>query len=157
MAICLIDTSVLLKVLNVPEKANDHETFSRAVIEKADAGESLLLPLATIIETGNHIAQNGNGNQRRSKAQLFVTQINMALEGLSPYKPLDFIEQDSFMSWINDFPDYAMREVGIGDLSIIKDYENQVELLRKNGSQRRVYIWAIDSHLEVYDTHPNQP
>lgn len=36
----------------------------------------LLLPFATIIETGNHIAHNGNGELRRKTAKYFCDVIN---------------------------------------------------------------------------------
>jgi hypothetical protein len=46
--------------------------------------------VATILETGNHIAQNGDGNQRRICAEKFVDQVTQALEGKSPFTPINF-------------------------------------------------------------------
>lgn len=83
-AICLIDTSIFLEILNVPKKANQSESIFQELEEKIKAGESLFLPMATILETGNHIAQNGDGNQRRTCAEKFVNQVTQALEGKSP-------------------------------------------------------------------------
>nr|WP_232023833.1 hypothetical protein [Microcystis viridis] len=57
-----------------------HNNSRRAILqelkEKIKAGESLFLPMATILETGNHIAQNGDGNQRRTCAEKFVNQVS---------------------------------------------------------------------------------
>lgn len=56
-AICLIDTSIFLEILNVPHKASQSELIFQELKEKIEAGESLFLPMATILETGNHIAK----------------------------------------------------------------------------------------------------
>jgi len=53
--------------------------------EKIEAGWSLLLPVAAIIETGNHIAQVADGRQRRGVAGRFVEQVKMALNGEAPW------------------------------------------------------------------------
>jgi hypothetical protein len=69
-SVCLIDTSIFLNLLDVPycnesmaEVVEEFKTF-------VEAGCTFLLPMATILETGNHIAQNGDGNLRRKTAQL---------------------------------------------------------------------------------------
>jgi hypothetical protein len=71
-SICLIDTSVFLNFLNVPN-CNQHRVL---VLEDykiyAQSGCTFLLPMATILETGNHIAQNGDGTVRRKIAIRFV-------------------------------------------------------------------------------------
>lgn len=41
-----------------------------------------------------------------------------------------------------------MREIGLGDLSIIREFEHQSR--RHQG--RRVLIWSYDEHLRGYDT-----
>jgi hypothetical protein len=45
----------------------------------AESGYIFLLPMATIIETGNHIAHNGNGDVRRQTAERFVKEVKAAL------------------------------------------------------------------------------
>lgn len=63
-AICLIDTTIFLEILDVPRKATRHEHMILELQRKMEDGETLFLPMATILETGNHIAQNGDGRQR---------------------------------------------------------------------------------------------
>ena len=58
-AVCIIDTSVFLNLLNVPGKNQDLESIVRSFQEYTDLNVTFILPMATIIETGNHIAQNG--------------------------------------------------------------------------------------------------
>ena len=145
-AICLIDTSVFLEILNVPSKANQHSEIVRILTEKIKANESLFLPMSTIIETGNHIAQNGDGNQRRNCAQRFVEQVCLALDGESPFNPISFLQSEELLQWLGEFPDYSMRGIGIGDLSIIHDFKR---LCRQN-KHRKVYIWSLDQDLQGY-------
>ncbi|MGB5687333.1 MAG: hypothetical protein WBM35_16105 [Candidatus Electrothrix sp.] len=52
---------------------------------------------------------------------------------------------------MGEFPDYAMKGVGFGDLSIIKDWEE----LQRIHSGQRVYIWTLDNDLKGYDYNPN--
>jgi hypothetical protein len=83
--ICLIDTSIFVEILDVPRMAADHELVILELQAKIENEESLFLPMATILETGNHIAQNGDGRQRRVCALNFVTQVEKALRGHSPF------------------------------------------------------------------------
>lgn len=88
MSICLLDTSVFVEFLNVPNMNTRHAEICDELKQKIGDGEFLFLPLATILETGNHIAQNGNGTQRRKIAVFFVKQVQLALEGKSPFTPI---------------------------------------------------------------------
>jgi hypothetical protein len=146
-AICLIDTSIFVEILNVPMMANQHQRTLQDLQAKIKAKESLFLPMATILETGNHIAQNGDGNQRRKCADRFVQQVEKALAGTSPFTPISFLKPEDLRQWLIQFPDTAMRGSGLGDLSIIQDWHKLCE----QNEGRRVYIWSLDDHLQHYD------
>jgi hypothetical protein len=146
-AICLIDTSIFVEILNVPSKASQHEVIVEQLGQKITNREELFLPMATIMETGNHIGQNGDGTLRRQCAVRFVEQVNQALEGSSPFKPISFLKPDELKQWLGEFTDHAMRGSGLGDLSIIHDWQR---LCAQNPS-RRVYIWSLDAHLAGHD------
>lgn len=145
-AICLIDTSIFVEILNVPSKANQYSEISRILEEKIKNNESLFLPMSTIIETGNHIAHNGDGNQRRNCAKRFVEQVRLALDGESPFKPISFLQSEELLQWLEEFPGFAMRGISLGDLSIIHDFKR---LCRQN-KHRKVYIWSLDQDLQSY-------
>lgn len=113
-AICLIDTSIFLEILNVPHKASQSELILQELKEKIEARESLFLPMATILETGNHIAQNGDGNQRRICAETFVVQVTQALEGKSPFTPINFLKKEDLQGWLKELPDEAMQRRRLG-------------------------------------------
>lgn len=152
-AIGIIDTSVFCNILRVPNRCQDADEIHRQLRAIISEGlTELLLPTTSILETGNHIAQNGDGRLRRAHAESFVTQVISAFEGEAPWTPTVFPNREDILSWIHEFPECAMREVSFGDLTIIKLWEAQRELYQR---RRRVYIWTCDEDLKGYDTHPS--
>lgn len=149
-AICIIDTSVFCNLLNVPRRNQHHEESVNALGEMIRRGYTLLLPLATIYETGNHIAHNGDGTLRRWAAGVFVQQVRAAFSGEAPWTPTPVAATEEFTGWLSEFPDRAAAGVGLGDLSIIKTSERQCELHHA----RRVFIWSDDGDLQGFDRPP---
>lgn len=83
-AIVLLDTSVYLNVLDVPGFNQDREPTLADFRESILANDRFLLPLATVWETGNHIADLANGQLRRSYAQRLVKDVSSAFKGEVP-------------------------------------------------------------------------
>lgn len=81
MRTTFVDTSVLLEVLRVPGKSQQPDAVRTELRERVGTGESLLLPTAAIVETGNHIAQIADGNLRRKYAESFVTILRSSTRG----------------------------------------------------------------------------
>jgi hypothetical protein len=146
----IVDTSVFCNLLEVPGCAQDRDRAFAELRAALDAGDSLLLPIATVLETGNHIAQSSDGRMRRQAAERFAEQVRLALEGATPFSPTPLPDAQAIATWIGTFPDRAMEGLGFGDLSIIQVFEAQCELNRA----RRVLIWAYDAHLSAYDRRP---
>mgnify|MGYP002315615619 CR=1 FL=1 len=71
MNIRFIDTSVMMNLLEVPGRCSDSQMIKEEFRQVLDNKEVLILPIATIIETGNHIAHINNGNSRRTIASKF--------------------------------------------------------------------------------------
>ena len=151
MSICLVDTSILCEILKVPNRCENHKQFS-AQMQRKIKTESLLIPMSAIIETGNHIGHNGDGRQRRRTARDFVKLVQQAIRGVTPFTPTPPIydQQESLLEWLKEFPDWAGRGSGLGDLTILKEFERQCHL----NPSRRVYIWSTDEHLSAYDRQP---
>ena len=147
--IVIVDTSILLNVFNVPGRNQDHDKVCEELKGLLDAQANLLLPIAAIIETGNHIANSRNG-RRRTIATKFLDEIRKALNGDSPWVPIEFPTRKTLAEWMDEFPDHASRGVGMGDLSIIKDWE---AACNRHGNQR-VRIWSLDGDLQSYDRQP---
>lgn len=156
MSVCLIDTTILCEILEVPNKCGHSDVVLSEMAGKIRDGESLLLPMTSILETGNHIGQNGDGHRRRETAQRFVHLIEQALRGETPFTPTPLFEPQELLGWITEFPDWAGRSdargkgSGLGDLTIYKEFERQCGLQRA----RRVYIWSLDRHLSSYCREP---
>jgi len=150
VSICLVDTSILCEILRVPNRCGNHRDVY-AQMERKLKKETFLLPVSAIIETGNHIGQNGDGRQRRSTAENFVRFVQQALRGLSPFTPTPlFREPESLLEWLEEFPGWAGSGSGLADLTILKEWQRQCSL----HPSRRVYIWSTDGHLSSYMREP---
>lgn len=150
MNVHFIDTSVLLELLNVPGKSKNPKHYRHELLElKKSRSETLILPFATIIETSNHIAQNGDGNQRRECAKRFCDCIQKTITGEAPWKYYGKQMSPEDLEIIcRQFPDAAMREEGFGDLSIIRAYE---KYKKETPGIAHIRIWTSDTHLIGYD------
>ncbi|WP_392476953.1 hypothetical protein [Nostoc sp. C110] len=153
-SICLIDTSVFLNLLNVPNCNQERELVEQNFGEYVELDFTFLLPMATILETGNHIAQNGDGRMRRTTAIRFVEQVKAAFNGEAPWQPTAFPDTTEIMLWIDQFPDLAGKNkapdkqegTSFGDLSIIEEFNK----LCKRFPMREVFIWSLDTDLQSY-------
>jgi hypothetical protein len=159
-AVCLIDTSIFLNLLNVPGRNQHKEQVVADWQNYVELECTFILPMATILETGNHIAQNGNGDIRRQTATRFCEAIRGAFTGKAPYRPSEFPNNDEILSWLNEFPSLAGKNkspdkltegTSFGDLSIIKEFEK----CRARFRMSEIFIWSLDSDLQHYHHHPN--
>ncbi len=146
-AIVLVDTSILLNVLDVPGRNQDRATVLQALAAHLEQNDHLLLPMAAIVETGNHIAHVPDGAKRRRAAQRFVNEIRKALQGETPWRPVSFPSNEQVSNWLHDFPDRATAGIGFGDLSIIKEWETCCT----RHPMSSVKIWALDGDLQGFE------
>lgn len=148
--VVIVDTSVLLNVLDIPSFNQDRDTVLATFELAVNAEVSLLLPMAAVFETGNHIAKLPNGGQRRRYAEKFRDQVRMAANGEAPWALIPLPASRQLAEWLERFPALAMREVSLSDLSIIKAW--RAACVRH--PSRRVRIWSLDSDLQGYDREP---
>jgi len=149
-SLVLIDTSVLLNMLNVPGRNQNVAKVESALAQLIEDGDNLFIPMAAIIETGNHIAHVSGGCLRRQAAERFTTQVRQALNNEAPWKPINFPNSTDVLVWLSEFPDSAMRKVGMGDLSIRKEWERLCEQYPMS----HVRVWTLDGDLHGLDHHP---
>ncbi len=147
MTICIVDTSVFCNILDVSGRNQEKEKAFEEPRGFLEEGHTLLLPLAAVYETGNHIAHIGDGGRRRQAALRFVEEVRKAINGSSPWTTTPIPDQQATLGWLDEFPDKAMREISLADLSIIKEFEKQCELHR----MRRVFIWSYDADLSGHN------
>ena len=148
--VIVVDTTVLLNVLDVPGRNQHRDEVLERFEQMMEAGASLLLPIAAVFEVGNHIAKLPDGRLRRRYAGIFCEQVHAALNGEAPWVLVPLPEAEQLAKWLGDFPDRAMREVGMSDLSMIKAWEEACS----RSPSRRVRIWSFDGGLQSYDRTP---
>ncbi len=154
-AICIIDTSVFLNLLDVPGRNNQREDVDKAFLEYVELGATFVLPMATILETGNHIAQNGDGGTRRETAQRFCEQVTLAFSGKAPYQISEFPNSTEVLEWLAKFPNLAGQNksqakttegTSFGDLSIIEEFNKFANRFYMS----EIFIWSLDRDLSNY-------
>jgi hypothetical protein len=147
LTICIVDTSVFCNTLDLPGFNQNKDDALTTLGDYLQRAYTLLLPLAAVYETGNHIAHVADGRERRVAADRFRDEVKKAINGEAPWTPTPLPDTQALAGWLADFPDWAMREIGLADLSIVKEYERQCVLHR----MRRVFVWSYDRHLQGYD------
>lgn len=55
--IVIVDTTILVNVLGVPYMSDERDGILNAMQRHIERHDILVLPAATVLETGNHIAQ----------------------------------------------------------------------------------------------------
>ncbi len=149
MNVRFIDTSIMTNLLDIPSHNENRDSVKREFkIICSDPAETLILPTATIIETGNHIAQINNGNVRRNRAEKFSEYLLKTAQGEAPwtYQGYDLTTED-LVYLSGSIVEYATRGISLGDLSIIKQYEKYKAKVPSIG---RIMIWCLDGHLKGY-------
>lgn len=139
----------------MPNRNDKREEVLQSFKEYVELGATFILPMATIVETGNHIAQNGDGGTRRRVAETFCAQVEAALTDEAPYKISNFPKPTEVLGWLNKFPDAAGQNkaptkpnegTSFGDLSIIEEFNQSVAKY----SMSEVFIWSLDGDLSSY-------
>ena len=148
--IVIVDSSVLLNVLDIPGFNQNRDDVLDEFGLLVNAGDHLLLPMAAVLETGDHIADLSDGRERRRYAERFRDRIREALRGEAPWTPIEFPEPSRLFTWLADFPGMAMRKLGVSDVSIIDEWRQACT----RHPRQRVYIWTLHVPLRAYDQRP---
>ncbi len=154
--VVFLDSSVLLNLLDVPRKASRREeTLSRLKdLRKPGAGNLLVIPIAAVVEVGNHLAQLQR-DERSRPSQAFGDLLQAAIAGRVPFLL-------SGAGWDGDFlteliegptPDRRMhvlcqRGVGAGDASILLEVEHYLGRIDV-GSGTPCEVWTYDDGLRT--------
>lgn len=150
MKIHFLDTTVFCNILNVYMMADEREIAMEELkeINYNSDKEKIILPFATIIETGNHISHISDGNLRYQTANRFCETIIKTVEGYAPwtYYGSQLTEED-LKSICEKFPESVKNCVGVGDLSIIRAYEKYKD---ETPGIEEIRIWSYDQHLKQY-------
>lgn len=149
MNVRFIDTSIVMNLLKIPQRCQDFEMVKKEFDKAIKQNDTMILPMPTIIESGNHISHISDGNLRRDKALKFKEFLQKTANEEAPWQlyGVNFTRED-LLAIAEDFPDYAQKfEMGIGDMSIIRFYEKYKNEIPAIG---RIMIWSTDKHLKCY-------
>lgn len=148
MNVRFIDTSIMLNLLEVPGRCAEKEQVKeewRSILEKK---EILIMPVATIIETGNHIAHIADGRSRRSITLKFQEYLRKTAESRAPWQLYGeglTIEEIQYLA--EHMEEFTRNQIGIGDMTIIYAYQKYIEEQPAIGT---IMIWSADDHLAAY-------
>ena len=153
--VLIIDTSILCVWLAVPGKttcgsASNHwnkERVDKVLEEEIRATTTLVLPLATILETGNHIAQANL--LRYEAAQALAKLMAAAADEKTPWAAFTdqsvLWEAEELKKLAIEWPELAARRISIGDATI----KTVAEHYARSGYQ--VEIFTGDEGLKAYE------
>ena len=148
-----VDTSVLLNILDVPGKNQDHEGVVEGLREKNARGVQLIIPASAVIETGNHITNLADGHSRRICAERFEKVLGAVARGELPWALHQVDWGDRFLERLcvgvvgtGSFVDCATQGLGCGDLAILVERELFLERSAFSGAR----VWTLDEQLAAY-------
>jgi hypothetical protein len=153
--VLIIDTSILCVWLNVPGKDAcgpdldkwDKQRVKRKLDEELQKKTTFVLPLASIIETGNHISQARHSRKERGDA--LAELMRKSADEKSPWAA--FSDQsylwtaEKLKELADSWPDLAAQKLSLGDATI----KNVAEYYAQLGYA--VEILTGDQGLKAYE------
>lgn len=150
--VVVVDTSVLCNVLRIPGMGNasDFDADFKTLEGHVQAGVQLVLPLATIIETGNFVAQS-TGDRHRYIEQ-FVKFLDATVSGRAPWVASGHATTSALVEQMltatpSSLKDHLGARIGTGDASILAEV---ARLRHAFGGGTTVEVWTRDSQLGAY-------
>lgn len=152
--VTFIDTSVLCELLDVPGKSRGDGVVREEFYERVADGERFVLPMTTVIETGNHIAQASG--DRRAAAQRLADFVAAAAADRPPFTSnqvawdieflLELLRGDSTGQTLVDLAGNGM--MGTGDVAILVERDRYVASSALG--RERVRIWTLEAMLGAH-------
>lgn len=156
--VVFLDTSVLLCVLDIPGKNQGREAVVSEFTDLATTpGNTLILPAAAVIETGNHIAQLADGGMRRQRMEALSKILDQSAKAQAPWVvgnanwDSEFIQiliDGSADGSIPNLVELATRKVGVGDASILHEART-FRSATDTPSGQSIRIWTLDDGLRA--------
>jgi hypothetical protein len=148
--ILIMDTSVLMELLQVPGKSSPLRLNEvREVVNGMSGSDQVVVGFASLVEAGNHIGQLSDGTLRRHCALVFQQLVQDAAAGKAPFaldlRPDTPAELGKLMG---DFEQWVTSvQAGLGDKSMVELWNL---LKATHGKHATVEIWSFDQHLQGY-------
>lgn len=148
-SILFIDTSVLDEILDVPGWSSKHSIARTELAFRAEARRRLVIPITSLIETGNHICHSTG--DRRAAASRFSTLVEQLSEGSSPWRTNNTSWDAKLLAEIRrgagtglDLTDLlSSKMAGGGDIAIVAEAGR----LKESTFEVEIDLWTTDSRL----------
>ena len=160
--VIILDTSILCVWLGIPgmdriEKKGEASIEQSDVVTKIktgiDEGARIVLPLASVIECGNHITQIKGADPKRYIDQ-FAGFILKSIDGLEPWdiftNQTNLFEEENFKKLVETWRNLAMSGISMGDASIIQVAQHY------ESKNFNVEIYTGDTGLKAYEPAPKK-
>ena len=160
--VIILDTSILCVWLGVPgmdriEKRSEDPITQSDVDTKIqteiDAGARIVLPLASVIECGNHITQI-KGTDPKRYIDGFADFILKSIEGQEPWdiftNQANLFDKENFKKLVETWRDLSMSGISMGDASIIQVANHY------DSKNFTVEIFTGDTGLKAYEPAPKK-
>lgn len=153
--ILILDTSVLCCWLNVPGKETtgrdgdkwDYKRINDLLEQEKKSGSTFVLPIASLVETGNHIAQAQHSKFERAK-ELAQHLLN-STEASNPWTAFtdqqELWNRDGILELAETWPGLAAQGLTIGDATIKRVAEHYAV------AGYHVEIITSDQGLKAYE------
>ena len=153
--VVFVDTSVLLNVLDVPHKNSDRDSIVQKFKDLARSGSLLVIPIAAVVEVGNHLAQLP-GTVRRDRCERFTALLHSSLGNQAPWVVSGTTWDQVFLRDLLDghasrpgMIELCTTAVGTGDGSILLELE-RYRSRSDVPSALPVRLWTLDQGLQAY-------
>ena len=158
--VVIVDTSILVVLLQVPgfvDAGEEHLTYEQIkerITNYKGEGAIMLLTVACVIETGNHIAQIKDGDLRRNKVNEFASfledVVNNSNGWMMYYSEKDLWTKEEIVKLVNMWRANGIYKLSMGDASILK-VANQLKQIFE------VVVFTGDSQLSSLSLMPVTP
>ena len=156
----IIDTSILVVWLQIPGfTSSGEECLTKSQIDEKlqqykEVGARLLLTIACLIETGNHIAHIQDGDIRRQKVNLFadflISVVDKKDGWLMYNSEKEMWSENEIVNLANMWRENGIYKLSLGDASIIT-VANQLKPIFE------VEVFTGDSQLRTISQMPIKP
>lgn len=148
-SLVLLDSSVLCEWMKIPGhcSASKHADVAKTMKSLLEDGATFFIPIAAVVEVGNHVANIKDGTVRRKSADKFTGLLRKCLEEERPFATIPLWDRGDLKRYVDSFVANATVGIGMGDISIIREFE---KLCEANPTAQEVWIWTTDGHLDSY-------
>ncbi|MHB1536769.1 MAG: hypothetical protein ACYC1D_19605 [Acidimicrobiales bacterium] len=152
-SVTFVDTSVLCELLGVPGKSDPARQgdVTAEMDRRWRAGERFVIPVTTVIETGNHIAQCDG--DRFEIAGRLVRLLRSAAERQGPWLVLQTRLGEEFLGALcagdstgKSLEALAAARVGAGDVAVLVERDQ----LLASSAYTTAAVWTFDADLAAY-------